>query len=531
MSDHRRFAEAIIEILESWGVEYIFGHPGEQILPLYEALRKSEIKHVLMRHEQGAAHAADAYARISGNFGVCMASAGPGALNLTMGIATAYKDSVPVLVITGDVASDLKGCDVFQEIDTASVFKPITINSWEITNPEEGILKLKEALEIFKKGKTGPINLTIPRDVLEEELKISLIEEKIKIPSQINDQDQIKRATKLIQESKKPLIIAGAGILWSKATDKLYKFANKNQIPVSTTYPARGVFPDNNQFYLGMIGARGTERAQYAGRNADLIIALGTRLSERTRMGITECKIIQVNLDEKCFKGDINIKQDVGAFLDSLMDIKTADFRNWIRKLNEYSIHHEIETDFEDIPVKPQRAIKEILDAAENSIIVNDAGSHTTWVTLIQQIKKPHSFIFSGGFGPMGYALPAAVGASLAKPETSVLVIVGDGGFQMTIQELATIVQLNLPVTICIINNDALGVIKQWQRMYYHETYEVELQNPDFIKLAKSYNMDSVRVNSPGKIYPAVKKALSLNKPYLIEIMVDKEEEIPLPGG
>lgn len=529
MSDHRRFAEALIEILKSEGVEFIFGHPGEQILPIYEALRKSKIKHVLMRHEQGAAHAADAYARISGNFGVCIASAGPGALNLTMGIATAYKDSVPVLVITGDVSSDLKGCDVFQEIDTVSVFKPITIRSVAIKNPEEGILNLKEAIETFKKGKTGPINLTIPRDVLNEKVESSLITEKIKIPSQTINQDQIEGAIKIIQKSKKPLIIAGAGILWSEAARKLYKFANRYKIPVSTTYPARGIFPDTNQLYMGMIGTRGTERARYAGKNADIIMALGTRLSERTMTGIAEGKIIQVNLDEESFKGDINIKQDVGEFLDSLMNINTADFQNWLQELAEYSTLHEIQTDFSDVPVKPQRAIREILDAAEGSIIVNDAGSHTTWVTLLQRIKEPYSSIFSGGFGPMGYALPAAVGAALAKPEKSVLVIVGDGAFQMTIQELATIVQLKLPVTICLINNNSLGIIKQWQKMYYQETYEVELQNPDFIKLAQSYGMDSIRVDSPGKIYPAVKKALSLRKPYLIEIVVDKEEEIPLP--
>lgn len=529
MSDNIRFAEGIIETLRSEGVRYVFGHPGEQILTLYEALRKSEIEHVLMRHEQGAIHAADAYARISETFGVCIASAGPGALNLTMGIATAYKDSVPILAITGDVPRNLRGCDVFQEIDTASVFEPITLRSWQINNPEEGILKLKEALEIFKKDKTGPINLTIPSDVLNQELENSLIKEEIKIPKQTLDQDEIQRAIELIQKSERPLIIAGAGILWSKATDKLYKFASQYNIPVSTTYHARGVFTDDNDLYLGMIGTRGTERAKYAGKNADVIIALGTRLSERTISGIAECSMIQVNFDERSFKGDINIKQDVGGFLDSMNNLKTADFGDWILKLREYSTHHDINTDLMSMPIKPQKAIKEILDAAEDSIVVNDAGSHTTWVTLLQQIKKPHTSIFSGGFGPMGYALPAAVGASLAKPDRSVLVIVGDGGFQMTIQELATVVQLDLPVTICLINNNALGVIKQWQNMYYQETYEVELENPNFTKLAQAYGIDSLRLDSPGTVYPAVKRALKLKRPYLIEIIVDREETIPLP--
>lgn len=527
----KRFADVIIEILELEGVELIFGHPGEQILPVYEALRKSKIKHVLMRHEQGAAHAADAYARISGEFGVCMASAGPGALNLTMGIATAYKDSVPLLIITGDVSTDLSGGDVFQEIDTSAVFEPITLSSYNIKNPEEGVFKLKEAIEMFRRGKTGPIHLSIPRDVLDEELDDLLINKKIK-SLEIKDADldkKVDRAVKLIEKAERPLVIVGAGVFWSKATEKLIKFADEYKIPVSATYPARGLFPAEHPLFLGMIGIRGTEASNFAGVNADVIIALGSRLSERTMAGIGKGRIIQVNLDENSLKGDINLKQDVGTFLDSTLNLKASDTGNWLLKLGKYSTKHKIDTDLDDIPIKPQRAIKDILDAAEDSIIVNDAGSHTTWVTLLQSIKEPSSAIFSGGFGPMGYAIPAAVGASLAKPQKIVVVIVGDGGFQMTSQELATIVELNIPVLICLINNNSLGIIKQWQRKYYQHTYQVDLQNPDFIKLAESYNMQSKRVNSPDDVYPAVKKALDLKRPYLIEVVVDTEEEIPLP--
>lgn len=533
MKDGKKFAQAIVEILELEGVKYIFGHPGEQILPLYEALRRSNIRHVLMRHEQGAAHAADAYARISGKFGVCIASAGPGALNLTMGVATAYKDSVPLLVITGDVPSNMKGCDAFQDAETSTIFEPITIRSSNIKNPEDGIIKLKEAIELVRQNKTGPVHLSIPRDVLDAEVDGSKINQEISLPIRIDAQklnENINRAIKLLEKAKKPLIIAGAGVFWSKSAEKLLNFANKNKIPVSTTYHARGVFPDDNPLFLGMIGVRGTEASRLAGKNADVIVALGARLSERTMKGVGPCQMIQVNLDEKCLKGDINIEEDVGTFLDKVVNLNVADFSSWLDELAEYPRYYEIDTEFFDVPVKPQRAIKEILDAAENSIVVDDAGSHTTWVTLLQNIKEPGTFIFSGGFAPMGYAIPASVGASLAKPRKTVVVIVGDGGFQMTSQELATISELRLPVTICLLNNSSLGIIKQWQKMHYGDTYAVELQNPDFIKLAESYGIEAIRVNLPGKIYPAVKEALKLRKPYLIEVVVDKDEEVPLPS-
>ncbi len=528
-----RFAQRVVEVLELEGVKYVFGHPGEQILPLYEVLRKSRVKHILMRHEQGAAHAADAYARISGKFGVCIASAGPGALNLTMGVATAYKDSVPILVITGDVPSNMRGCDAFQEVDTSTVFEPITIRSSRIKNPEDGILKLKEAIELVRQGKTGPVHLSIPRDVWDGELDNALINRKISLPNHIDSRElnkNIDKAIELLEKAQRPLIIAGAGVFWSKAADKLINFANRNKIPVSTTYHARGVFPDDNPLFLGMIGVRGTEASRFAGENADLIVALGARLSERTMNGVGQCRIVQVNLDEKSLKGDVNIEEDVGAFLDSITDLNMALHGSWLDELAEYARYYEIDTDFDDVPVKPQRAIKEILDASEDSIVVDDAGSHTTWVTLLQRIKEPATFIFSGGFAPMGYAIPASVGASLAEPQKSVVVIVGDGGFQMTLQELATISELKLPVTICMINNSSLGIIKQWQKMHYGSTYSVELKNPDFIKLAESYGIEAIRIDSPGEIYPAVKKALTLKKPYFIEVVVDRDEEVPLPS-
>ncbi|MBM4240422.1 MAG: thiamine pyrophosphate-binding protein [Euryarchaeota archaeon] len=520
-----RCSDALVRILESEGVKFIFGHPGEQILPFYDALKNSPIKHILMRHEQGAAHAADGYARVSGNFGVCVASAGPGALNLVMGIATAYKDSIPLIVITGDVPTQLEGDNVFQEIDTVDIFKPITLKTFNIQNGEDGILKLKEAVKMIKYGKKGPVYLNFPKDILNSHINESLLNYDVRYQPK-TDFREINDAIELIKSSKRPLILAGAGIIWSGGVEKFRSFVEKVRIPVVTTYHARGVLSEDNPLSLGMVGLRGTEAANFAGRNCDVLIALGSRFSERTTVGLGDCKIIHVNIDENVLMGDIKILGNIGAFLKEIENIET---QKWIDNLQNYPKYHEINIDYAEIPIKPQKAVAEILDASEDSTIVNDAGSHTTWVTLLKKVLRPSSLIFSGGFGPMGYGVPAAVGASLANLKKSVVVITGDGGFQMTSQELATVAQEKLPIVICIINNESLGIIKQWQETFYKGGFQVELENPDFLQLAKSYHINAERVDSPGDVFKAVKEALKLKKPYLIDVMVDKEEMIPLP--
>ena len=542
-----RCADILIKILEAEGVEFIFGHPGEQILPLYDAMRTSKIKHVLMRHEQGAAHAADGYARSSGKFGVCISTAGPGAMNLVMGIATAYKDSVPLLVMTGDVPRDLKGKNTFQDVDICGVLRPITIETFDVKNSEEAVFKLKKALKMLKYGKTGPVHLNLPKDVLLETVSASVLEDTDEgafctrsvtrtpdLPPKIDD-NTVSRALELLEGSKRPLILAGAGVLWAGAQESLKHLVENYGIPVVTTYPARGVLPEDYPLCLGMLGLRGTDAANFAGGNCDVLLALGCRFSERTIKGIGNCRIIHVNLDEHVLEGDIAIGGDVLDFINKLGDMiksrgKFESTEKWIRKIQEHSRSYNLKTDYLDLPMKPQRAIKEIIDASEDSLLINDAGTHTTWVTLFKTVKKPASLIFSGGFGPMGYGVPASVGVALANPDKSIVVVVGDGGFQMTLQELATIATLNLPVVVCIINNSSLGIIKQWQDLYYGGRYAVELENPDFVKLAEAYNIDAVKVDSPGTVFKSVKKALKTRKPYLIEVVVDKDEGITLPG-
>ncbi len=509
-------ATALTHVLEQEGVELIFGHPGEQILSFYDALRSSNLKHVLVRHEQSAAHAADGYARASGKFGVCVATAGPGALNLVMGVATAYRDSIPLLVITGDVPTSQRGQKTFQDIDLCSVFKPVTLESFYAHDSHEAILNLKKAVKLLKNGPTGPIHLNIPKDVLESMVYWPSIEYSSDDDFQVKtDLSQINEVIKLIKSANNPLIVAGAGLIWSGALKEIEKFVKTTRIPLTTTYQGRGILSEDYPFCLGLIGNRGTPTGNFAGAHCDLILGLGCRFSERTFTGIgsenNHPQIIQVNLDLETFKGDMNIQMDVKEFLIKLLEnselIRPSDDPSmdvWWKTLDKYRQKnppsYEIDFNYPDVPLKPQQAIKEILDASPDSTIVNDAGTHTTWVTLYKKVLRPFTLLFSGAFGPMGYGLPAAIGASFARPQESVVAIIGDGGFQMTLQELATVHQNKLPLIICIINNHSLGIIRQWQEMYHSGTYEVELENPDFVKLAQAYGIDAIRVDSPGMV-------------------------------
>ncbi len=521
-------ADALLKILESNKVKHIFGHPGEQILPFYEALRKSNLKHILMRHEQGAVHAADAYSRVSSNFGVCVSTAGPGAMNLVMGVAAAFKDSVPMIVITGDVPRHLKGKNVLQNMDLNAVFEPITLKTFYIENAEQGVQKLKYALELIQKNKTGPVHLNFPKDVLEEQVDIEVINKSIEYPFK-SLLDEMGDAKKLIEKCNRPLILAGAGIIWAHAVSELRDFAERNSIPVATTYPARGVLSEDHPLCLGMIGIRGTDAANFAGKNSDLILALGCKFSENTKIGVGKGSIIHVNPDENILYGDLKIQGDALTFLQQLNSIKIKNTVKWLSEIGKYRRSYDIKTSYEELPIKPQRAIKDILDASENSITVTDAGTLTIWITLLKKVIEPSSLIFSGGFGPMGYGLPAAIGAALAAPDRKIVLITGDGGFQMTMQELAVIAQENIPILICIINNCCLGLIKQWQDIQYSEQFEVELENPDFVAIAKAYGIESKRIELADNIYKTVQKAIKSNKPFLMEIMVDPQEKIPLP--
>jgi len=546
-------AEAIVKVLEEENVKHIFGHPGEQILPFYSALNDSDIKHILTRHEQGAIHSADGYARGSGDFGVCVATAGPGALNFTMGLAVSFKDSVPLLVITGDNPSS--SCDKFQDIDIDSVFKPIVFKSFHPLDGKTSILNIKEAIDILKTEPKGPIHINLPKDVLLDE-DIGIFDECFNdfIDVEVNyshdfDYSQLNNLVSEIKKAKKPLILAGSGIFWGKAVSEFKQFVETNNIPYVHTYHAKSLLGDF-PLDLGLVGIRGGKMANYSFNNSDLIIIFGSRLSERSiatggdffkdNNGFIDfkssaTKVIHVNIEKEVLSGDVNIHGDLAYVLKELNSLgKISDFDDsWLKEIHSYCEEYFIDDLVsENIPIKPQVAIDLILKRFKDNIIVNDAGSHTTWVNLLSE-KYFNKLIFSGAMAPMGYGLPAACGASIAKPNEGIILINGDGGFQMNIQELATVSTYNLPILIVVLNNSQLGIIRQWEDQYYDNIrFEVDLENPDFVSIASAYGIDGETVSSKEELELAIdnfkfNNSLKLDKPYLIEVLVE-EEDIPV---
>lgn len=506
-------ADRFVEILEEEGIENIFGIPGEQIMPIYKALSNSSINHILTRHEQAAAHAADGYARSSGKIGVCIATASPGALNFTMALATAFKDNVPILVLTGDNELRYRGTDEFQSLPQVEIFKHITKASYNPLNGTEAMYVLRAAIYELKTMPKGPIHINLSKDVLlSEEFQdfdlCYLCED---------DMSKISEAQELINNSKRPLFILGAGAI--SQSDNIKMIAKKYQIPVTTTFHAKGIISENDELNLGLVGIRSTPRAKYAYENADSIMALGIKASERTLPVIPE-NLIHVNINRDVLVGDYPIHGKVEDFL-SQISFKEVEWLDEILKID-----NSIEIEGLDDDLAPQAAIKRILDKFEDNIIVSDAGSHTTWTTLLKKSLRPRQFLFSGGLAPMGYGLPAAIGANVATGE-KIVVINGDGDFQMNLQELATIKENNLDVIVFILNNSEYGIIRQWQEDFYGmEPFQVKLQNPDFVKLASSYSIDAVRIDNLEDLEYLLESELC--GPLVVEVVV-RSENIPLP--
>ena len=506
-------ADRFVQILEEEGIVDVFGIPGEQIMPLYKALSKSNINHVLTRHEQAAAHAADGYYRASGKIGVCISTASPGALNFTMAAATAFKDNIPILIITGDNELKYRNTDYFQSTPQVDIFKHITRASYNPLNGTEAMYVLRAAIYELKTIPKGPIHINLSKDVLLQEefndFDLCYLCE--------DDLSNLSKAQELINNSQKPLFILGAGAITQK--DNIQKIAEKYRIPVTTTFHGKGIVSEDNPLNLGFAGIRSTPRAKYAFENSDCIIALGVKASERTFPEIPE-NLIHVNINKDVLIGDYPIHGKVEDFLIETRFSKT----NWLDEILE--IDNAIEIEGLDDDLKPQAAIKRILDKFADNIIASDAGSHTTWTTLLKRSKRPGQLLFSGAMAPMGYGLPAAIGACIATGE-KVIVINGDGDVQMNIQELATIKENNLDIVMFILNNSEFGIIRQWQEDFYDmEPYQVKLNNPDFAKLASSYGIDGARVDNIKDLELLLEK--DLTGPFVVEVVVESEN-IPLP--
>ncbi|WP_315336936.1 biosynthetic-type acetolactate synthase large subunit [Fusobacterium pseudoperiodonticum] len=548
-------ARILLECLSRLGIKEIFGYPGGAVIPIYDELYSfKDIKHYFARHEQGAVHEADGYARSTGKVGVCLATSGPGATNLVTGIMTAHMDSIPLLAITGQVTSTLLGKDAFQESDIVGITVPITKNNYLVQDIRELPRILKEAYYIASTGRPGPVLVDIPRDIQLEEIPYDefkkLYEQEFELegynPVYEGHKGQIKTAIKMIKDSKKPLIIAGAGILKGHAYDELKEFVDKTNIPVAMTLLGLGSFPANHELALGMIGMHGTTYANYAANEADLVIAAGMRFDDRVtgnpQKFLPNAKIIHIDIDpaeigknkliDVPIVGDLkNVLAELNQKIPKLSHTKWLDEVAKLKK--KYSLTFR-KTE-EDILI-PQEILFEINKLTKGEVIVaTDVGQHQMWSAQFIKFNNPYSILTSGGAGTMGFGLPAAIGAQVANPDKKVLAIVGDGGFQMTFQELMMIKEYKLPVKIFIINNSYLGMVRQWQELFNDRRYSsVDLSyNPDFIKIGEAYGIKSIQLKTKKDLKKHLKKILESDEAVLVECIVEKEENVypMIPAG
>ena len=545
-------AQVLCEGLIHHGVEKIFGIPGGAILPLYGTLSEyPELDHILVRHEQGASHAADGFSRVSGKTGVCFATSGPGATNLITGMATAMMDSSPMIAITGQVSRPGIGKDSFQEIDITGASLPVTKHNYLVMNAHEIPRVLKEAFIIANTGRPGPVLIDIPRDVFIEEFEFdnNFWKEEIKIlgynPPKFTDNSKIDSALKLIEQSERPVILAGHGIIISRAYDELLELAEKAQIPVVTTLLGISSFPENHVLSLSFPGMHGVAWASLALDQADLVIAIGSRFDDRitgdTSRFATKSKKIHIDIDPAEINKNINVdvalignaKDILKQMLPKLKKKTHIDWLNHIAKLKEDHPSLKLKKSND---LTGQYVVKSLSDETDGkSVIVTGVGQHQMWAAQHYLYCAQNSWISSGGLGTMGFEVPAALGAKVGAPEKNVWSIAGDGGFQMTLCELATIVENNIKVKFALLNNNHLGMITQWQGMFFNEDYQANAYtaNPDFVKLANAYGMKALSVDNNEDVRPAIREANNHDGPFLIDFKIKKEENVfpMIPSG
>ena len=537
-------AQILCESLIKEGVEVIFGFPGGVVLPLYDTLPQyPALRHILVRHEQGAAHAADGYARATGKVGVCLATSGPGATNLVTGIANANLDSVPMVAITGQVARPFIGKDAFQEVDITGITLPITKHNYLVLETGRIARVVKEAFYLARTGRPGPVLIDIPKDVFIEQAEFHY-PNKVDLPGYKptlqGHPAQIKKAAEMINNaSQKPLIIAGRGVIISTAFAELRQLAEMAQIPVVTTLLGIGSFPESHALSYGMLGMHGMAYANWAVDASDLIIAIGMRFDDRATSKVSEfapnARIIHIDVDPaeigKNVRVDVPIVGDIKKVLNPMNKlVQPAQHTEWIQQLDTWRKEHPLVTPRirNTNILLPQFVVRKIYEVTKgNATIVTGVGQNQMWAAQHYWYDRPNSFISSGGLGTMGYELPAAMGAKVGQPDQTVWCIAGDGGFQMTLHELATLVQDKIGVKIAIMNNGFLGMVRQWQELFYSKRYvATPLVCPDFVKLAEAYSIPALRVKRKDDVIPAIEKAMQTEGPFLIDFIVEPEENV-----
>ena len=538
-------SRALIKALEREGVDVVFGIPGGAIMPVYDELLNSGLRHVLARHEQSAAHMADGYARASGRVGVCMATSGPGATNLLTGVATAYLDSTPLVAITGQVPTHMMGRDAFQEIDAVGIYTHVTKYSFQPQRPEEIPWTVRAAFFLASTGRTGPVHIDLPKDVQTGEAEMAFpdaVEIRGYRPRVPPDPAAVARALDMLLESERPIILAGGGVIKSGAHDYLLQLAESALIPVASTLMGKGAIPEDHPLALGLVGMHGTVQANKLVNEADLILAIGVRFSDRTTMEVRgfapDARIVHFDVDptevSKNVRASHAVIGDLRSSLKLLLEMfreraRTGNWGAWRRRVNEVSSEWRdriLGTKSEFSPPYLLKAMREVLPPG--AIVATEVGQNQMWAALYFRALRPRTFITSGGLGTMGFGFPAAIGAKAARPDVPVVDIAGDGSFMMTMNSLATSIDEKLPVIAVILNNSSLGMVAQWQRLFYNRRYAATLfgANPDFVRLAESFGAEGVRVYSLDEFRSALARAMRTEVTTVIDVPIHPEEDV-----